>query len=55
MFFIQGITAAIGASVSPDPPLAVTGGVVALIVAAMYLNSAIRAQRHAAPPVPQEL
>lgn len=44
MFFIQGVTASIGAFASPNPPFAFIGGAVALIVAAFYLNSAVRIQ-----------
>lgn len=51
LFFVQGIAASFGAFASPSPSLALTGGVVALIVAAFYLNSAIRVQHHAAQPV----
>lgn len=42
LFFIQGVTASLGSFASPNPPLAVIGGVLALIVSALYLNSAIR-------------
>lgn len=47
LFFVQGATASIGAFASPSPPLAVTGGAVALIIAILYLNSAVRVQHHA--------
>ncbi|MGO2643132.1 hypothetical protein [Brevibacterium aurantiacum] len=46
LFLIQGIAASVGAFASPNPPLAITGGVVALVVAALYLNSAVRVQQH---------
>lgn len=55
LFFAQGTTASIGAFASPSPPLAVTGGVVALIIAVLYLNSSIRVPHHAAQPVRGEL
>ncbi|WP_223623993.1 hypothetical protein [Microbacterium sp. EST19A] len=55
LFFVQGIAASVGAFASPSPSLAVTGGVVALIVAVFYLNSAIRVPHHAAQPVCAEL
>lgn len=41
-FILQGAYVSFGASRSPNPPLVLAGGVVFLIVAAMYLNSAIR-------------
>lgn len=44
LFFIQGVAASLGAFASPNPPLALIGGAVALIVAVFYLNSAIRIQ-----------
>ncbi len=47
LFFIQGLVAVFGASASPNPPLAIIGGGVALVVAALYLNSAVRVQQHA--------
>ncbi len=50
LFFIQGVITAFGAFTSPHPPFAVTGGLIALIVAALYLNSAIRIQ-----PVPASI
>jgi hypothetical protein len=45
LFLAQGATASFGAFASPSPPLVLTGGVVALIVGAFYLNSAIRCVR----------
>lgn len=44
LFFIQGVSVSLGALASPKPLFAVIGGVVALLVAAFYLNSAIRIQ-----------
>lgn len=55
LFFVQGITASFGAFASPSPTLAVSGGVVALIVAVFYLNSAIRVQHHAPQPARGDL
>lgn len=49
LFFVQGITASFGAFASPSLTLAVTGGVVALILAGF------RVQHHAAPSVRGEL
>ncbi|MGZ0711336.1 hypothetical protein ACWPKO_23715 (plasmid) [Coraliomargarita sp. W4R53] len=49
LFFIQGVAASFGAFASPNPPYALIGGVVALIVGALYLNSALRIQPAAAP------
>lgn len=55
LFFIQGVTASFGAFASPSPPLTVTGGVVAVMLAVLYLNSAIRVQHRAAQPIRGEL
>ena len=53
MFLIQGIMASFGAFASPSPVLAVIGGLVALAVAALYLNSAVRVQGTRVPSLPE--
>ncbi|MEZ0140238.1 hypothetical protein AB1285_15500 [Microbacterium sp. NRRL B-14842] len=53
MFLIQGIMASSGAFASPSPVLAVIGGLVALAVAALYLNSAVRVQGTPVPSLPE--
>lgn len=52
LFFIQGITTSVGVFASPTPVLALIGGVVGLILAAFYLNSALRIQVERGQPVP---
>ena len=42
LFFFQGIVTCCGATASSNPPFALIGGAVALVVAAFFLNSAIR-------------
>ncbi|KAB1866271.1 MULTISPECIES: hypothetical protein [Microbacterium] len=42
LFLFQAMYASVAASQSPNPPLVLVGGVALFIVAAFYLNSAIR-------------
>ena len=39
---VQSAAAALGAQASPNPPLVLAGGAVLLVLAALYLHSAIR-------------
>lgn len=50
VFLTQSIAASVGAFASPNPPLALTGSGVALVVAALYVNSAVRVQQHTGAP-----
>lgn len=42
LFLLQSIVAISGASASPSLPMALTGGIVAFLLAVLYLNSAVR-------------
>ncbi|MGM1017861.1 MAG: hypothetical protein ACQEW8_10025 [Actinomycetota bacterium] len=48
LFFVHSVTTSFGAAESANPALALIGGSLALLVAALYLNSAIRTHPAAA-------
>ncbi|MGO4490192.1 hypothetical protein [Microbacterium sp. 2RAF4] len=53
-FLIQGVAASFGAFGVPDPTLVLIGGVVALVIGAFYLHSALRVQQPVEGAVPAE-
>lgn len=55
VFFISAVSALVGVTTSPDPQLSIVGGVVALVIAAFFVNSALRTHDRAAHPVPSRM